>query len=233
MASDFLPTAEGLASKRVFINSSCPLCVDGFENAVHLLSCCSVAADCWRMAYLSSLAGSNLDVFSWCKNCLQDLEKEKKELAAMVCWGIWTNRNKMVWHGVKSSPVDLVNQVSNQLVAWSGVRRRTVSDVSRIIDRNDGLVKWRSPATGWIKASTDAAVFQQGEGIAVGCIVRDLKGNIIQTRQQQFLGDFYPRSAELIAIREALSWLKDWHNVVILSRMQWMLFWILNIQFLL
>ncbi|XP_050238407.1 uncharacterized protein LOC126687897 [Mercurialis annua] len=85
------------------------------------------------------------------------------------------------------------------------------------VSSGDGAVRWSLPERGRLKVNVDAAVFSGKQEIGVGIVVRDCSGKIIQARHINLLGSFSPRHAEIIGIREALSWLKGSDHLVIES----------------
>ncbi|PON42149.1 Ribonuclease H-like domain containing protein [Trema orientale] len=63
---------------------------------------------------------------------------------------------------------------------------------------------WRRPALGCLKLNVDAAVFEGGDAIGIGGIIRDSEGVILTCWALKVTGRFDILSAELIAIREGI-----------------------------
>ncbi|CAH9075976.1 unnamed protein product [Cuscuta epithymum] len=104
--------------------------------------------------------------------------------------------------------------------AWGFVNgwRSAQSKESRPEQGAIGTVqRWRRPQEGWLKANVDAAVGSQGRGL--GWVLRDAAGSFVAAGVQSWNGDCSPLEAELLGIREVLSWLKEqaWDNVEIES----------------
>ncbi|XP_050211869.1 uncharacterized protein LOC126662025 [Mercurialis annua] len=83
--------------------------------------------------------------------------------------------------------------------------------------KEDGQVRWSSPAAGYLKVNIDASCCIRGRSVGVGCTMRDVNGVLLKARDANILVSFEPRIAEIIDIQKALSWLKDGQNNVIES----------------
>ncbi|CAH9141777.1 unnamed protein product [Cuscuta epithymum] len=66
---------------------------------------------------------------------------------------------------------------------------------------------WHLPASGWFKLNVDAARDDAGSGL--GWVVRNDLGDFVAEGIKPGGGRCSPSEAELLSIREALSWLKD------------------------
>ncbi|XP_050231744.1 uncharacterized protein LOC126680640 [Mercurialis annua] len=214
--SGFLPTSDALARRRVYVNEQCAICSAGVDRPDHIFYGCHVAAVCWqRMKVpLFPVDGSFL---SWVASWFEELREEDVAFVAMICWQIWLNRNAAVWRQKLGTVDSIFHQACSQLAAWRVSRISAGSLKSAVQLQGDGRDRWKPPEEGWLKANVDAAVFSGNVGAGVGVVVRDWKGAVIQALQVRFQGCYSPRVAELIGIREALSWLKDFNNVIIES----------------
>lgn len=56
-----------------------------------------------------------------------------------------------------------------------------------------------------MKINTDAAVFQDGS-IEVGAVIRNAQGKFVTARCRRIKGEWSPREAEAIGLKEALLW---------------------------
>ncbi|XP_050217619.1 uncharacterized protein LOC126668470 [Mercurialis annua] len=177
LVSGFLPSVEALARKRVFINAQCQVCGSVDETVEHIFFGCEVAVSCWNVSNLKFNLTAVSDVLEWCRSWLEKLKKEESELAAMICWQLWMNRNSAVWENKRRDATTLLNSASQQLLAWKNARRQNLVEGEGKIEEDDGRVVWKPPNAGLFDA----------------------------------------RSAELIGIREVLSWLKGWRNLIVES----------------
>lgn len=63
-------------------------------------------------------------------------------------------------------------------------------------------------ANGKLKMNVDAAINIHAAAMGLDSVIRDEEGKFVAARGAQWRGNFTPREAEAVAIREALSWLK-------------------------
>ena len=73
----------------------------------------------------------------------------------------------------------------------------------------DGKAKWERPPEGMIKINTDGALFEDSNTNSYSMIVRNHAGDLVESKASCRQGTVNPEMAELMGIREALSWLKD------------------------
>ncbi|XP_050222666.1 uncharacterized protein LOC126672755 [Mercurialis annua] len=217
LVSGYLPSVDALASKRVFINGQCQVCNSMNETASHIFYGCEVAISSWGVSKLHLAVNADWNCEKWCRSWLENLKMEDRELAAMICWHLWLNRNGAVWEGKCNSAENVVNAASQQLYSWQNARKKRVLFGERELASEDGKAIWSPPAVGFTKVNVDGAIFKSEGRAAMGCVVRNASGEIIQARQLSFVGLFDARSVELIGIRELLSWMKGWSNLIIES----------------
>ena len=72
-----------------------------------------------------------------------------------------------------------------------------------------GSVCWSKPPTGWLKCNVDAGVFRSHDNFSFGGVIRDAGGTFVVAKCQCFPGSFHLHEAEALAVREALSWIKN------------------------
>ncbi|XP_050210044.1 uncharacterized protein LOC126660528 [Mercurialis annua] len=201
--SGYLPTVYALATHKVFVNSTCMVCNHLQESVIHALVNCPFVADCWALANLSVSMDGVEDIASWCLDWLSRFSSEEASFAAFICWNVWLNRNSDVWKQVKVSAREIVASAGFHQSSWQAAQCRKGEAGMAEVSRRDGGVLWSKPEPGCLKVNIDAAVFNGN--------------NIVQARQVNLLGSFSPRHAEIIGIREALSWLKGLDHLVIES----------------
>lgn len=71
------------------------------------------------------------------------------------------------------------------------------------------MLIWQPPPTGWKTCSVDAAYFENENKSAYGFVLRDDHGNFVAGCGGRLMGALDARVAEMLAFREALSWLKN------------------------
>ncbi|KAG8638031.1 hypothetical protein MANES_15G185801v8 [Manihot esculenta] len=135
-----VPCLSSLKSKRVPVDPSCPLCHVALENVLHILIQCPFARSCWLSSPLGWPAPSASSLNEWFSLAFSSASVENASLMLMILWGLWQNRNNVVWKGQ--------GQTANAA--------RVVSSVSTIVDPARPI--WSPPPHGWIKANIDASL---------------------------------------------------------------------------
>ena len=64
------------------------------------------------------------------------------------------------------------------------------------------------PSNEWLKLNVDAAVFSDLRSIGIGCVLRNSIGEFISAMAVPIPLNLAPKEAEIMGVREALSWLK-------------------------
>ncbi|XP_073154078.1 uncharacterized protein [Henckelia pumila] len=100
---------------------------------------------------------------------------------------------------------------------WLNANKRNVNIASSYIQQNTTV--WCPPPTNFFKCNVDAAVFRDPHRMGFGCIIRDSLGVFFSAVCGTFPGSFSSTTAEALAIREALKWIKDLNltNVIVES----------------
>ena len=120
--TDVLPTTENLLKKYVEVPPACPLCHASSESICHLLLQCPFARTCWMTSSIVFFGdGSNL--LLWLEALFNRYSLEQTQLALMICWSLWQNRNAMVWRGKTSGVQQLLNSTSHFLFQWQFVMK--------------------------------------------------------------------------------------------------------------
>uniref|UniRef100_A0A803Q7F0 Potassium channel domain-containing protein n=1 Tax=Cannabis sativa TaxID=3483 RepID=A0A803Q7F0_CANSA len=133
----------------------------------------------------------------------------KEELGKIVvlCWAIWSARNDLIWHQRVRTVRDVVvfaNSSLNQFLKAQG--RENIPSLSPL-KAGDGSERWIKPVSG-IKLNVDAATFDRDSKHGYGCVVRNSHGALISVFAGCYNGKVTAELAEIMGIKEALSWLK-------------------------
>lgn len=113
----------------------------------------------------------------------------------------------MVWRNKFQTPSTVVGGAKNLLLQWQQAQSKTAA--ANIANRREGSVSWEKPPPGWVTCNVDAATFKDRNYSSFGYLLRDNSGEFVAGGGGQFLGIIYPKIAEVMAFREALSWLKN------------------------
>ena len=94
-ATNVLPTAVNLISKRVNIPPTCAVCLASDETVLHSLVECNVAKACWIYSSVG-FVGHCYSFLEWLDHIFTHCSKEECHVAMMICWRVWINRNDKV-----------------------------------------------------------------------------------------------------------------------------------------
>ncbi|KAH9750457.1 reverse transcriptase domain-containing protein [Citrus sinensis] len=205
--TDVLPTTENLLKKYVEVPPACITCHASSESICHILLQCPFARTCWMTSSIGFFGdGSNL--LLWLEALFNRYSLEQTQLAVMICWSLWQNRNAMVWRGKTSGVQQLLNSAGHFLFQWQSVRKHQFlfSQPSPI---GHGAICWEPPLAGRLKCNVDAAMFASRGYIGLGNVIRDSNGAFVAARCCSIPGRFSARDAEALGVREALSWIKQ------------------------
>ncbi|XP_074378458.1 uncharacterized protein LOC141719995 [Apium graveolens] len=203
-----VPTAMALAEKRVQIPTRCSWCLVKNEDIGHVLFDCCFARNVWGKVavpevdidrYQGSVWDFLIPLFNTCN-------REKLSLIAMVCWSLWNRRNRWIWDKITGSDFGVHAAAINLLNDWkrAQVEKKNYRQVINSSPRH-----WSPPQQGWVKINVDAALFEASGSTGISSIIRNEAGQFIRARVRRIDGKMYPREAEAVSLKEALSWTKD------------------------
>ncbi|KAM6583822.1 hypothetical protein CsatB_010824 [Cannabis sativa] len=138
----------------------------------------------------------------------------------MVRWKIWAVRNDLVWNDKTCSAYDVVQSARIVLDQWLSGQSQKMGALL-IHDINNVNEHWKKPMLNTVKVNVDVAIFQAENKFGFGCVARDHNGQLIKAisgiEGGCRIGLVQPEVAEIIGVKEALSWIKrkKWANVVI------------------
>ncbi|KAL8091605.1 hypothetical protein AgCh_034018 [Apium graveolens] len=217
--SNCLPTLIQLQSKRVQVQTECPVCHEDNETILHSLVTCSFAKQCWLSIKVDTQGRVFADFGTWLEDILQAVNARESAVIISLCWAIWRNRNDIVWNQRFSSVNKTVAAAKQYLTQWSLAQSRSSVVLLQPVHEGDGDVVWANPQQNSGKVSVDAAVFEDKEGSGFGLITRDSEGMLLQAKTGIFAGVVTPVLAEAMAVKEALSWIDrmKWMDVTLVS----------------
>lgn len=207
--SGCLPTNVILQQRHVPFLSTCPVCDGENETILHALVLCPIAAQCWQKAFPEVSTVRSADFFNWFDQVLARLNAVRRAEAATLCWAMWNARNDKVWKQRKARINAIVSSSSQYLKQWKEAQSRSSNLLSQPYLAGDGASLWVKPQEKTIKVSVDAAVFSEFSAFGIGMVARDSSGSLVQAKSKLYQGDSTPALAEVIAIKEALSWMKE------------------------
>ncbi|XP_019174278.1 PREDICTED: uncharacterized protein LOC109169844 [Ipomoea nil] len=179
LASEFLPTRDALAAKRVSCSLDCHMCRFAAESALHLFVNCAEARRVWNLVgvpQLNNYAGDNIS--DW---------------------------NESVWKGSVHNSALVVQRALDFLEGWRGANQEhRVNGANQ-----EHRVHWKKPRLGRLKLNTDVSGRQEDGQMGLGWVLRgDDNGGFLAAKNVLVAGTYLVKEAEALCVREALSWLK-------------------------
>uniref|UniRef100_A0A803PUD0 Reverse transcriptase domain-containing protein n=1 Tax=Cannabis sativa TaxID=3483 RepID=A0A803PUD0_CANSA len=216
--SGCLPTKVQLQTKHVHVDLLCPFCLNSVETISHVLMECRFAQSCWNLASPTVISGSPIDFGSWFMGVLDTQSSAVSVDAAMVSWSIWNARDDVLWKQKNCTAAGVFASARNVLQQWS-VAHVQKSGPLLVFGPFSGVEQWQRPVSNYIKINVDGAIFEAEHKYGFGCVARDANGRLLEGISGSRLGDVGPEIAEVIGVKEALSWIKrnGWSEVEIES----------------
>ncbi|KAH9782340.1 putative reverse transcriptase/RNA-dependent DNA polymerase [Citrus sinensis] len=155
--TNVLPTADNLLQRRVEVQASCPIYHSSPETVFHVLVTCPFAKACWISSVLG-FNGSCVSFVHWLEDLFSCRNIDDCSLSAMVCWGLWLNRNNKVWNDVKGRVQNVVNSAGQNLFLWQQARK-SVFVPPNLVSAAHGSVRWLKPSLGWLCSLAGGPIF--------------------------------------------------------------------------
>ncbi|XP_062099802.1 uncharacterized protein LOC133805647 [Humulus lupulus] len=218
-AKECLPTRVQLQTRHVLVDPLCPFCQTEQETIGHVLVSCDFSGLCWRQAGLAISTMITGSFSEWLSAQFARFSGDQRADIAMICWALWHCRNQLVWQQKHLSPSDVLLLARTTLSQWVGAQDRAVNLSLGLLIPTDGAVKWSLPKEGFMKINTDAGLFESLNCFSFSCVARDHRGLFCEARVSCRRGMVSPEVAEVLGIKEALSWVKNanWDHVEIES----------------
>ncbi|XP_043816612.1 uncharacterized protein LOC122724816 [Manihot esculenta] len=115
-----VPCLSLLQSRRVPVDSMCPLCHEALETILHILVQCPFARSCWLSSPLSWPAFSAVSLREWFSLAFLTASAENASLILMISWALWHNRNNVVWKAQGRTASGVFFMALNFLQQWRG-----------------------------------------------------------------------------------------------------------------
>uniref|UniRef100_A0A803PQB3 Reverse transcriptase n=1 Tax=Cannabis sativa TaxID=3483 RepID=A0A803PQB3_CANSA len=214
-ASGVLPTCLNLRIKHVDIPSTCPVCHSAPETISHALLSCNFASCCWNSMGLPVGIALDDSFPTWLDNIFHKLDADHVCQVVMVCWSLWKARNSIVWKNKALIVANVLASARISLDHWIKAQDNTSLSSINFHNNGDGAELWTKPNTNTIKINVDSATFVSENRYGYGMVARNNSGILIDGKAGCNPGTFTPEVAEIIGIKEALSWIKshNWHTV--------------------
>ncbi|XP_038715125.1 uncharacterized protein LOC120008837 [Tripterygium wilfordii] len=205
-----IPTKDLLHYRRIDIDLQCPVCNGAAESVTHVFIQCPMAAGCWRSSIIGLGGDTASNLVDWISGVFHNSFLDLVHLVCMVLWGLWRNRNEIVWNNKRQTVSQVLNLASSFLFQWQSAQVLPNDDQLPLMD--EGVVCWQKPSVGWLKCNVDGALFQAQNKLGFGWVLRDGLGQMQAAGSGALRGFLDAGLAEALSFREALRWLKD--NVI-------------------
>lgn len=207
--TECLPTKDNLIKKKVAVIQSCPVCNLESETVFHTLVTCQFAELCWNHADVNIDRGGCTSLSQWIGLIINKHDNKKIQAVCMLCWELWRNRNAIVWQQRGEEFDRVVMLAKLTFDHWWSAQDKTFDNFLGFMTQADGHEHWECPMEGRLKVNVDAAIFSDSSRYSFSLVARDHAGRLIEARSSCKQGTIDPTVAEAIAVKEALSWVKD------------------------
>ncbi|KAM6577068.1 hypothetical protein CsatB_028905 [Cannabis sativa] len=212
-----LSTKVQLITKRVDVDSLCPVCGLHNETIMHALVYCSTASQYWEKAAIQLPLQQGTSFVDWCVTVFNTATVETRKLFCTLCWALWSARNDKVWKNKDTNASFIFAFATCYLDQWKSAQTPYLETSRTGLLAGDGLDRWCAPNVNEIKVNVDASIFGSSQDYGYGIVARDEHGYMLEGVSRLCHGNIRPELAEAIGVREALSWIKDkqWLNVIL------------------
>ncbi|XP_030494627.2 uncharacterized protein LOC115710402 [Cannabis sativa] len=180
---------------------------------------CSFSRSCWALSAINqSDAGVHAEFCDWFFGILATGSEVVASEAAMLCWSIWNTRNEVQWQNKNRIALEVVRSARHVLGQWKITKFESPNALFATGDTTNSNCL-RKPDVFTVKVNVDGATFEAHQKFGFGCVARDSHGKLIEAISGSRWGCVSAEIAEVIGIKEAISWIKrkGWGAVVIES----------------
>ena len=169
---DAIPTLKNLKRRCVVEDSSCSLCAQHYEDALHALWSCPALAQVWNedpqwnfrdQKAFQDFPHLLLHVFE--SGC-------SAEMFALQTWTIWYRRNNVRIAPPGFPPNLFVQRAIEALMEYRSAQPKKTVATPTVRPR----ARWSPPPVGWFKANFDATISQDVGRAGLGVILSDSQG---------------------------------------------------------
>ncbi|VFQ67019.1 unnamed protein product [Cuscuta campestris] len=203
-----------LRAKGVDIEPNCRICGAPEESVEHVFLSCPFAQATWRLLHREIATGMHENF----NNCLAAVFGSASAVGGAVMaagiWAIWKARNQACWEIKVVRPEVAADWAREVCVARTS---RDLQGGTMATSEGSGLQQLNRPDL--LRCFVDAAMFEQDGFTSVAAALLDGAGTFIGGFNKLVTCPLVPRYVETLAIKEALSWLKEKnvHDVAVFS----------------
>ena len=174
---NLLPTVENLLKRGMSVSHGCLFYGMGLDNLMHLFKECMWSRGIW----LLSSIGLRVDqlpfhsLWEWFQYLMDSRNFELLIQVVYIWWGIWFQRNQLVFGKVGLHPMQLLLMVDRIRLDFqsTAVSPESKHSVPTNMDR------WCPPLNNFVKVNTDAAFLSQQSQVGLGVVLRRHDGVVV------------------------------------------------------
>ncbi|XP_074314906.1 uncharacterized protein LOC141651080 [Silene latifolia] len=205
LCNEALATRANIASRVRGECSFCSFCNSFLESSVHLFRDCPIAKRVWEGLDLSMEEEEGCgDLRSWVEERWRVYGSREHMLFMVGCWALWEHRNSVIFYTKEVNPQGVIRRT------WDVVEEIEGGGYGRLNQRGVGgreeqAVRkgWTRPPEDFVKVNVDAGT-KEGEGISVGVICRDERGEVMWGVSEVMEQNWEPQFAEAVAVLEGM-----------------------------
>lgn len=197
-----LPTREALHRRHISSEVHCPFCLQNIETSIHVLVSCDFAKAAWVKSDVGFFLGGSTCFKEWLLMIFKLVPRVNWGKVAAIVWGVWQQRNKLVWENRSPNMHAAVHGSLAFLSSWVEANAR-----NSLSQHVSSATVWSKPPTGWTKCNVDGAIFENSS--AIGAVFRDDHGRTTSAFVRPGLQVSRPEFVEALGVREVLSWIRD------------------------
>ncbi|KAM6563472.1 hypothetical protein CsatB_023470 [Cannabis sativa] len=146
--------------------------------------------------------------WDWFSQMILQHSTMAQEELLMVIWAIWHARNELVWREKSLSAAEVILLARVVLNQWRNAQQRRMGSLFVPSGSNIDLEHWVKPVMRKIKVNVDGAIFANDGKFGAAGVARDHDGRFIEAFTILLEGCVDPVIAEVVGVKEALSWIK-------------------------
>uniref|UniRef100_A0A803NW84 RNase H type-1 domain-containing protein n=1 Tax=Cannabis sativa TaxID=3483 RepID=A0A803NW84_CANSA len=202
-----LPTKLQLSIKHVPVDLTCPMCNLEPETVSHVLFRYNFARSCWNLASADTAGADDIEFSSWFCDLLLHCRKAVVEEAAMIIWQSWTAQNDLLWNNKSTTASEVIRSAKTNLDNWQNAQLNGSIPLLNV-NLSNGREHWTKLVSTKFKINVDGAIFAAENRFGIGFLLRDTNGKLIEVFSSSKFGVVSPEIAEIMGVKEALSWIK-------------------------
>ncbi|XP_073019350.1 uncharacterized protein [Primulina eburnea] len=149
--------------------------------------------------------------------------------AIMIMWGLWKQRNDKLWNNKHCTSAQLVHGALQTLYDWLQAKKRGSQFHPTVQRAAPTCKRWHKPPPHFLKCNTDATMFTNNNTFGLSSVLRDENGEFMACRMQHSPGNTMVKECEVLALLNAITWIKEMNLTKVYLNLMQKLLWMLSI----